>query len=122
MANAARPPATLTALAAELHRRRPRAGDVARLVDALVAEPDAAALADAGAVELVVGALLAFPRRSAVTRPAVDMLYKLKEARPAAAAELPAPFAARFVATLAATIGDREASWAVIHALICLES
>jgi hypothetical protein len=106
MASAARPPATLTALAAVLRRPRPRAGDVARLVDALAAEPDAAALADAGAVELVVGALLAFPRVSAVTRPAINALRKLTMARPVAAAALPAPLAARFAATLAATIGD----------------
>jgi hypothetical protein len=110
MASAARPPVTLTALAAALHHPRPRAGDVARLVDALAAEPDAAALADAGAVEPLVGALLAFPRISAVTRPAVNMLARLTTARPAAAAALPAPLASRFVATLAATIGDRDAT------------
>jgi hypothetical protein len=72
----ARPPATLTALAAVFHRPLPRAADVARLVDALGAEPDTAALADAGAVELVVGALLAFPRLSAVTGPQAVPIYE----------------------------------------------
>jgi hypothetical protein len=116
MATAARPPVTLTALAAALRRPLPRAGDVARLVDALAAEPDAA-LADAGAFELVVGALLAFPRISAVTRPALDILERLALARPAVAAALPAPLVARFAATLAASIGDREATSALGAAL-----
>jgi hypothetical protein len=122
MASAARPPATLTALAAALRHPRPRAGDVARLVDALAAEPDAAALADAGAVELVVGALLAFPRVSTVSRPSLEMLKRLIVGRPVAAATLPAPLAARFVATLAATIGDHEAMGALISALILYRS
>jgi hypothetical protein len=120
MASAARPPATLTALAAALRRPLPRAGDVARLVDALAAEPDAAALADAGAVELLVGALLAFPRLSAVARPAVGVLERLTTVRPAAAAALPAPLAVRLAATLAASIGDREATSALMSALLLL--
>jgi hypothetical protein len=122
MASAARPPATLTALAATLRQPRPRAGDVTRLVLAIAAEPDAAALAEAGAVEAVIGALLAFPRNSAVTGPAGGMLKRLMIACPAAAAALPAPLAARFVETLAATIGDPEATGALIQALIRCES
>jgi hypothetical protein len=122
MASAARLPATLTALAAALHHPHPRAEDIARLVDALAVEPDAAALADAGAVELLVGALITFPRLSAVTRPALDALRQLRTVRPAAAAALPAPLAARFAATLATTIGDREATHALISALLFYDS